>query len=149
LVEAALKAADEREPDGPRARRLRYGRDLDSEIERLTELLDGGSDGPHVASLKHQREKIDHPDLTPSAQMLAEMRERSEGFFALAWRWSETHRQAFQEAGLDPEQNALFERLAAESIARRQEIEAADRVDFETFLNDYFAGRPSFQSPMS
>ena len=115
----------------------------------VAELLDGGSDGPHVASLKRQREKIDHPDLTPSARMLAEMREQGEGFFALAWRWSETHRRAFQEARLDPEQNALFERLAAESIARRQAIEAADQVDFDTFLSDYFAGRASAQRAMS
>ena len=77
------------------------------------------------------------------------MREQGEGFFALAWRWSETHRRAFQEARLDPEQNALFERLAAESIARRQAIEAADQVDFDTFLSDYFAGRASAQRAMS
>ena len=111
------------------------------------ELLDGGSDGPHVASLKRQREKIDHPDLTPSARMLAEMRDQGEGFFTLAWRWSETHRQAFREARLDPEQSAFFERLAAESITRRQEIESSDQVDFDTFLNDYFAGRVPSQAP--
>ena len=114
----------------------------------IAELLDSGSDGPHVASLRRQREKIDHPDLTPSARMLAEMRDRGEGFFALAWRWSETHRQAFQMAELAPEQQALFERLAAESIARQQAIEASDQVDFDTFLNDYFAARVPAQPPM-
>jgi glutamate--cysteine ligase len=125
-----------------------WAHEILDEMAGAAELLDGGSDGPHAASLKRQREKIDHPDLTPSARMLAEMRERGEGFFALAWRWSETHRQTFRDTRLDPEQSVLFERLAAESIARQNEIEASDEVDFDTFLSDYFAGRVPSQASM-
>ncbi|MGQ9660323.1 MAG: glutamate--cysteine ligase [Thermochromatium sp.] len=118
-----------------------WAHEILEEMAGVAELLDGGSDGPHGASLKRQREKIDHPDLTPSARMLDEMRARGEGFFDLVWRWSETHRQTFQATELDPERNAFFERLATESIARQREIEEADQVDFDTFLSDYFAGR--------
>jgi glutamate--cysteine ligase len=125
-----------------------WAHEILDEMAGAAELLDGGSDGPHAASLRRQREKIDHPDLTPSARMLAEMRERGEGFFALAWRWSETHRQTFRDTRLDPEQSVLFERLAAESIARQNEIEASDEVDFDTFLSDYFAGRVPSQASM-
>ncbi|QGU33936.1 glutamate--cysteine ligase [Thermochromatium tepidum ATCC 43061] len=119
-----------------------WAREILDGMAGVAELLDGGAEGPHLANLRQQREKIDHPDLTPSARMLDEMRERAESFFSLAWRWSEAHRQAFREVQLAPEQNALFERLAAESLARQREIESADQVDFDTFLADYFAGRP-------
>jgi glutamate--cysteine ligase len=105
----------------------------------VADLLDGASDGPYADSLRRQTEKIEHPDLTPSARMLAMMRETGEGFFTFAERLSHVHGRGFQAMSLPPDRLAFFERLARESIARQQAIEAADEVDFDTFLERYFA----------
>ena len=103
------------------------------------ELLDGIADGPRTATLRMQMEKVAHPELTPSAQMLERMREAGEGFFAFAQRLSEAHGSALRTSALSPERLALFDRLTAESIQRQREIEAADDRSFDDFLRDYFA----------
>ncbi|MFB1486045.1 MULTISPECIES: glutamate--cysteine ligase [unclassified Thiocapsa] len=104
----------------------------------VAELLDGASDGPHVQSVERQREKIADPHATPSARILETMRERREGFFAFARRLTEDHRETFRQHRLDPEREALLERLARESIAQQELIEAADACGFDEFLADYF-----------
>ena len=135
--EPGLRLARERDSVELRA----WALEILADMAAVAELLDGGADGPRAASLRRQMEKVEHPDLTPSARMLELMRERGEGFFDLAWRLSETHGQAFRSMSLDPDRLALLERLARESRQRQHEIEAADEVDFDTFLSDYFASR--------
>jgi glutamate--cysteine ligase len=110
-------------------------------MQGAAELVDGGSGGASAASLALQREKVRDPDLTPSARMLAEMRANGEGFHAFARRISESHRDTFLGLSLSPEREALFARLSEESRRRQAEIEAADDVDFDTFLARYFAQR--------
>ncbi|MBK1717727.1 glutamate--cysteine ligase [Thiocystis violacea] len=132
--EPGLRLARDREP----VRLLDWARGILGEMVAVAELLDGCSDGPRADSVRRQMEKVEHPELTPSARMLQMMREEGEGFFALARRLSETHRRAFRSATLNPERLAFFERLAAESVERQLGIEAADRVDFDTFLETYF-----------
>jgi len=105
----------------------------------VAELLDGGSDGPHAASLRAQREKVADPDATPSARMLAEMRERGESFAQLARRLTEQHRDYFRGLELDPERAAWLLQLAQTSLERQRAIEAADDIDFDEFLRRYFA----------
>ncbi|HYN77125.1 MAG TPA: glutamate--cysteine ligase, partial [Lamprocystis sp. (in: g-proteobacteria)] len=105
----------------------------------VAELLDGASDGPRTGSLRRQRDKAQDPDATPSALMLAEMRANGEGFFEYAERLSCAHREELKARPLSPEREALFAGLAAESLQRQAQIEAADEVDFDTFLQRYFA----------
>ncbi len=104
----------------------------------VAELLDGVSDGPHVQSVERQREKVVDPDATPSARILAMMRERQEGFFSFARRLTEAHRETLGQHRIDPEREALLERLSRESIAQQEAIEAADDRSFDAFLADYF-----------
>jgi glutamate--cysteine ligase len=104
----------------------------------VAELLDGASNGPHVQSVEQQREKVIDPHATPSARILETMRERGESFFAFARRLTQNHRETFRHHRLDPERYALLERLARESIAQQQAIEAADDCGFDAFLVDYF-----------
>jgi glutamate--cysteine ligase len=105
----------------------------------LAELLDGAADGPRAGSLRRQQEKVRDPDATPSALMLAQMRANGEGFFDYADRVSAEHRDVIREWRLSPEREALFAGLAAESLRAQARIEAADDLDFDTFLQRYFA----------
>lgn len=109
------------------------------DMQSVAELLDGGASGVYAASLARQVEKIRHPDVTPSAQILETMRERGENFFEFSQRISCQYRQRFQSHTLDPERLATFDRLVAESIVRQSEIEAADDVSFDDFLHAYLS----------
>ncbi|KAA6187726.1 glutamate--cysteine ligase [Thiohalocapsa marina] len=108
-------------------------------MQAVAELLDGGADGPHGASLRAQRHKILEPDATPSARMLAEMRASGEGFAQFTRRLTEGHREHFRATPLDPEHEAWLRGLAAASFDRQRTIEAADDMDFDTFMETYFA----------
>ena len=106
----------------------------------IAEWFDGGPEGPCVASLQRQRAKVLDPDLTPSARMLAEMRERRESFFAFAQRLSQAHRQTYLARPPSAERLALFQHLTQDSLRRQAALEAADDQPFDTFLARYLAG---------
>ena len=49
------------------------------------------------------------------------------------------HAKALKSEPLPAEVEARFARLAEESIRKQKEIEAADRVDFETYRQKYLS----------
>lgn len=140
-------------PDGKIPLRT-WADDILDAMRPIAELLDSGASdgigGVHCEALKAQQQKVADPDATPSARMLAEMRERGEGFASFAHRLAERHRDYFRGLELDPERDAWFKRLAEQSRNRQQAIEAADEFDFDEFLRRYFAqseSRPVALSP--
>ena len=119
-------------------------RDWAGEIfEQMTagcDLLDKDSSVHNYCdALQHQRAKITDPDLTPSARMLAEMDQQGEEFYHFAMRMSRQHQQWFADRPLDESKRLQFEKLARESIAKQQSIEAVDEIPFANFLQNYFA----------
>ena len=121
----------------------RWAEEVLAAMEPVAGLLDGVEGGVRARSLRAQLEKVRDPELTPSARMLSEMRENREGFFVYAQRISDAHREHFEHQPLSPGRQALFERMAAESIRRQREMEAADDLSFDQFLDRYFAQRLS------
>ncbi|NCC39480.1 MAG: glutamate--cysteine ligase [Gammaproteobacteria bacterium] len=109
------------------------------DMASVAELLDGGSGGGHAASVRRQRLKVADPEATPSAQILRMMHERGESFFSFALAYTESHRETLKRHPIDPEREALLDRLARDSIARRQALETGDDRSFDEFLADYFA----------
>ena len=67
------------------------------------------------------------------------MRTQQIPYFRFALNQSIAHKGYFDEHPLPDRALAEYQRLAAESIARQVEVEAADEVDFDTFLEDYLA----------
>jgi glutamate--cysteine ligase len=116
----------------------RWAGEILESMEPVAELLDGAAGGPRGESLGLQRAKVRDAELTPSARLLGEMRQRGEGFFDFSYRVSDEHRASLEARSLSAERQALFARLVDESRARQEEIEAADDVDLETFLARYF-----------
>ncbi|MBS3801084.1 MAG: glutamate--cysteine ligase, partial [Thioalkalivibrio sp.] len=94
---------------------------------------------PYRRALSEQWGKVEQADLTPSARMLEDMMAREEGFFVHARRLSGQHREAFRSNGPLPRAQTL-EALARQSLAEQAAIEAADTLDFDTFLERYFNG---------
>lgn len=117
-----------------------WAAELCSAMEGICECLDRGRGArPYSAALAEQLERVRHPDLTPSARMLSEMRDRGEGFYEFANRVSREHQRWFERLPLSDERRRLFAEEARASLARQAAMEAADDVPFDEYLRRYFA----------
>lgn len=117
-----------------------WAAELLTAMSGICEALDTTKEGtPYSDALARQVAAVDDPDLTPSARMLAEMRERGEPFHVFARRKSLEHRDTFLGLPPDPERAQMFARAAADSLASQAAIEAADPTSFDDFLAGYFA----------
>ncbi|NOT84725.1 MAG: glutamate--cysteine ligase [Methylococcaceae bacterium] len=96
-------------------------------------------DQPYSQALALQQAKVDNPDLTPSAQILAEMRRLGQSFGTYALNKSAEHQQYFNKRTLDETVKAEFSALAEASLAKQRCIETNDKVSFDEFLVNYFA----------
>jgi glutamate--cysteine ligase len=118
-----------------------WARELLDSMQGLCEMLDHGEPArPYTAALEQQRAKVDDVERTPSARMLAEMRQTGESFFQLALRMSKQHKDYF--LGLYPPNErrlAEFALEAKESHQAQARIEAADSMSFDAYLAHYLA----------
>jgi glutamate--cysteine ligase len=118
-----------------------WARELLDSMQGLCEMLDQGEAArPYTAALEQQRTKIDDVERTPSARLLTEMRQSGESFFQLALRMSKLHKDYF--LGLYPpnqQRLAEFAAAARESHDAQRRIEAADTLDFDSYLAQYLA----------
>ncbi len=118
-----------------------WARELLEEMQGVSELLDHGEpQRPYKAALDHQRAKVEDVARTPSARMLAEMRQTGETFVELAQRMSKLHKDYFLEL-YPPNAGRLaeFAASAEESHVAQQKIESSDKLDFDSYLARYMA----------
>ena len=102
-----------------------WATELLREMEPVCELLDRSTEGqPYCLALEAQHRKIQDPELTPSARMLAEMRDRGESFYRFASRLSQIHEHFFRNLPLSEEEKrlcqALGKRVAATAATLNQ-----------------------------
>jgi glutamate--cysteine ligase len=120
---------------------LQWARELLDAMQGICEMLDHGeAQRPYSAALEQQLAKIDDVERTPSARMLAEMRQTGESFFQLARRMSKLHKDYFLDL-YPPNERRLAEFAAAaeESHAAQQRIERGDTQDLDSYLAKYLA----------
>ncbi len=118
-----------------------WASELLEKIKPIAQLLDQaqGTD-EHVESIAAQQAKVDDASLTPSAKVLASMKQHNEGFTAFSLRQSRAHAEYFRSKPLSAEEQAHFEALASTSIAEQAELEQTEEpVDFDTFVGAYQA----------
>jgi glutamate--cysteine ligase len=101
-------------------------------------LLDD-TDGLYSEALAKQRGVVLNPALTPSARMLVEMRENKEPFFKFAQRKSQSHQRYFEGQAVSGAREQMLQQQAVKSLQQQQQIEAEDSVDFDSYLQAYFA----------
>jgi glutamate--cysteine ligase len=127
--------------EGRGVRLASWAHELLDSMQGICELLDAGeAQRPYMAALEQQRLKIEDVERTPSARMLAEMRQTGETFFELARRMSRLHKDYF--LGLYPPNErrlAEFAAAADESHQAQARIEASDRLPFDEYLARYLA----------
>jgi glutamate--cysteine ligase len=108
----------------------------------VCELLDDGDpQRPYTSALESQEAKVRDASLTPAARTLIEMRTNEESFFDFALRMSQAHKSYLLDL-FSPNESRQDE-FAAEadaSLHAQARIEAADKLSFDEYLAQYFAG---------
>lgn len=125
--------------DGESISARAWGRDMFAAMAPIAELLDNahGSDD-YSATLDEMRQRLDRPELTPSARILAAMKRDDISYFQLALRHARETRDYFRHRPLDPDTEAFYRRMSATSVADQQTIENNDSLSLDDFLADYY-----------
>ena len=106
----------------------------------VAEAIDAGSgDQSYAAAVRCQQGTVDAPETTLSAKIVAELQQTGSSFFEFALDMARCHRDYFGSiAPLRTPQARLLADEAADSIRRQQEIEAADAMSLDEYLQGYF-----------
>jgi glutamate--cysteine ligase len=117
-----------------------WGLELVEQMAPIAALLDRAHGGDsHAQALQLQRAKLDDVSLTPSAQVLAALREGGQSFRQLSLALSRQHAEFFREPALDAAQVAEFEASVSRSLAEQQALEQEEHGDFDSFVAAYQA----------
>ena len=112
--------------------------ELFDDMASFAEMLDAAYGGDTYAkTMAILRQRIDNPDLTPSAQVLAAAREAG-GYFKYAKQMAEQHHADLLAAPLDKATTERFEASVVASLAEQKAMEASDKVSFEDYVAAYY-----------
>ena len=113
---------------------------FDSDTERrFAEMLDAAYGGKRYSTtMQNLRTRIDHPDTTPSAQVLSQMREQG-GFSNCALHLAQRHTAGLQAQAIDTATQAHFAASVKASWQKQQQLEAQEQGSFEDFVARYYA----------
>lgn len=116
-----------------------WASELLERILPLAELLDHSQGrGVHVEALAQQQAKVADAEMTPSAQILAILRQ-GQSFTDFALQQSLRHAEYFRAQPLSAQKQQVFEKAAHVSLAEQAELEAQPRGDFDAFVAAYQA----------
>lgn len=114
-----------------------WGHSIIDALEPLSEWLDTQRETPlYVPSLQAQRAKFENPELTPSAKLIAGIKQAG-SFFEHAQVHSQTHDQWLKQQTIDPILLQRLTELVEESKTKQSELEAQSKGSFDDFLASY------------
>jgi len=119
----------------------KWGAELLAECEPIAEALDAAFGGrAYREALSAAAESVRDAAATPSARVLAAMaKDYDNSYVRFALSKSLEHRDTIRALRYSADAEQRFARLAAESLEKQRQIEASDRVDFETWRREYLA----------
>jgi len=119
---------------------LDWSLELFEKMQACAQLLDDSyATTEHTEALRKQMEKLHNPDLTPSAQVLACMREHKDSFSQFALKQSLQHAQLLSAPPLDTSKIAHYQELAERSHQAQQAIEQQPQCSFDEFMAEFLA----------
>lgn len=112
---------------------------LFDDMQPFALMLDAAYDcNSYATTLASLRTRIDQPETTPSAQVLAAATEH-QGLFKFAMKQSRQHHDSLLAQQLDAATLAKFEESVQASLAEQQRLEALPQDPFEDYVASYFA----------
>ena len=119
---------------------LDWANEILDAMQPVCEILDADDPlQPYSNALNEQRKLVENPELTPSAKILAGMRQNQQPFAPFALDISTQHQQYYKNHHLEPQQLDFFQQLAQQSHLKQQQVETDDKLSFDDFLDCYFA----------
>jgi glutamate--cysteine ligase len=115
-----------------------WGLEICSALEPICEVLDRDRSEPvYRPALAAQAEALRDTERTPSARVLAAMRDQGVGFYHFAKARSEHFHQQYLSSPMDPKRERILTELASESRRRQHILEQAEQPPFDEFLAHY------------
>jgi len=93
----------------------------------------------HQHSVNEISSRINNPDLTPSAQMLNEMKIEEKGFFEYTDQYSRKYQKLYKDIEISDGYFSELDKLRILSKEKQLEMESNDKVSFDQFLEEYFS----------
>ena len=119
-----------------------WGLEICEAMEPLCQLLDEFKHVSHYSdTLGAQVQALQDADQTPSARILAEMRQEKEAFFPFSMRYSQKHYQYFHSLALPPDVEHRFNLETEKSLQQQRYLESSKEISFDEYLERYFAQR--------
>ena len=116
-----------------------WARHLLEEFAAVAQSLDRANGGDaYQRALAQQRQKIDDPELTPAAQVLATMAQENLSFFEFGLAKANEHNRYFRQLPLAATEEKRFRELAEHSLQEQAQLEAADSGDFASYLDNFY-----------
>jgi glutamate--cysteine ligase len=117
-----------------------WGHELLDQIAPYAALFDSALGGSAYAeALAAQRAKLDHPDSTPSARLLASLTDSGLSFHDYSLDLSRKHADALRAQALPADLASAYQQAAAQSVAEQLRLEQSDTEDFATYVARYHA----------
>lgn len=109
-----------------------------AEIAAHIDAIEGGES--YRQAVTAQQQLIDDPDATPSARILDDLRQTDSAFFDFAMECARGHKDYFASlVDLETDRQEIYEDEARQSIGRQKDIEAADEISLEQYLENYYS----------
>ncbi|ROS01973.1 glutamate-cysteine ligase [Sinobacterium caligoides] len=116
-----------------------WGLEMLDKMAGIAEQFDQVFDGDdYRQALQQQREKLEDPEKTPSARILADMTKAGVGYFHFAMDQSKRQQQLYLQQPMAAKDADLCARQATQSIERLQTVESEQELPFKDFLSDYY-----------
>lgn len=117
-----------------------WGHELLDQIAPYAALYDSVMGGSAYAdALAAQRDKLDRPDTTPSARLLADLKDSGLSFHDYSLALSRKHADTLRAQPLPADVAAAYQQAAVQSAAEQLRLEQSDTEDFDTYVSRYHA----------
>ena len=111
-----------------------WAHEILQETHQVAQLLDRNNNNSlYIDAVAAQLAKIENPELTPSAQVLNQMKQQDLPYFPFAMQLAQQHQNHFKRP-LPAEKLAKFTRITEQSNRDRIAIEDSDTLSFDEFL---------------
>ena len=90
-------------------------------------------------SVRNISKRIIEPDLTPSAEMLNQMKDEEKGFFEYTDQFSHKYQKLYKGMKINDGYFSELDKLRILSAEKQKEIESGDEISFDQFLEEYFS----------
>ena len=110
-------------------------------VRAVAELIDrGDGQDAYAQAVDAQAKLVSNSEMTPSARLLAELRDARSSFFEFAMACAVGHKQYFADlVSLAPERQKEFVEEATDSLRRQRDIETSDSISLDEYLERWFA----------